>query len=36
VRETVKVEKRIFPVNKRVLERKEMKKFGDVTGVPLH
>ena len=36
VRETVKVEKRIFPVNKRVLERKEMRKFGDVAGVPLN
>lgn len=35
IRETVKVEKRIFPVKKIVMERKNMKKFGDVAGVPI-
>lgn len=34
IRETVKVEKRIFPVKRCVMERKNMVKFGDVSSVP--
>ncbi|KAL4465817.1 hypothetical protein ABPG74_004054 [Tetrahymena malaccensis] len=35
IRETVKIEKRIFPIKKAALARKNMKKFGDVADVPI-
>ncbi|KAL4470697.1 hypothetical protein ABPG72_016702 [Tetrahymena utriculariae] len=35
IRETVKIEKRIFPIKKIAMARKNMKKFGDVIDVPI-
>lgn len=35
VRETVKLEKRVYPISRAAIERKNMRKFGDVKEVPL-
>lgn len=34
IRETVKLEKRVFPMKRAAILRKEMRKFGDVKDVP--